>query len=639
MSSQVTVDTCQNVQLDTKRRLHRHVNSESYSEMSLSDRAPSRSRSRSRSRSGGYSRSGSQSSQKVLLNGASLFSTKKGKKRDLREKLKAEKEKVKTTTESVKSLQAKNRLLETELSYLRDELNNLKMAYNDNFISNSVETSKKRKITVSSTATATNSPPAVIPPTSSIESSDSPQSPEPIDIDNADDVFPPRLKEVSDRPLSLTETIKQQQQQLHHQLQQQSILQRQVQQKHTSFPPLIPTKGGPFNKTIIPERIQRTDTSFEQIVNRPRPERNTSQSAQNVPSAPATAYSTENVKSRTPPPIVAYDLDTKKGSQEFAKILGHTDFDINIKNSRCSQIKTRNRKDYDLIVSAVANMNIEHHRYTPYEDRVINVVLRGVCTTFDVNDISDGIDNLNLDITLHNVQKYETEKSMRDGVDLRMWLIQLKAGSNVSELLRQKRFLCHNNVTFERRKQNDVMQCKNCQHFGHIARNCSRHFRCVKCCDSHSPGECPTDHLPRTDSNRRTPSCVNCGQDHPANYRGCQAHIALIKAKQARKQEIRERQHFQQRSANTYRSPNVSFAQAVRTSKPNQPTQIPQSDTNNTNEENCLSFIQRECNATFKTDFFALQRQIRNFAPSYRNLCGEAKQQALIEFVLSITPI
>lgn len=164
-------------------------------------------------------------------------------------------------------------------------------------------------------------------------------------------------------------------------------------------------------------------------------------------------------------------------------------------------------------------------------------------------------------------------------------------------------------------------------------------MRKCKCCDPHKPGECPTDIFARNDNNRRNPSCVNCGQDHPANYRGCQAHITLIKAKQASVQQIQERQHFKQLSANTYRTPNVNFAQEVRNSNPNQSTQVLQAKANSTNDESCLSFIQRECNVTFNTDLFTLQRQIRNFAPSNRNLHGDAKQQTLIEFVLFITPM
>lgn len=43
-----------------------------------------------------------------------------------------------------------------------------------------------------------------------------------------------------------------------------------------------------------------------------------------------------------------------------------------------------------------------------------SIYVRGVCSTFDVNDVQAGIENLNLDM-IHNIQKYETEKSRRCG--------------------------------------------------------------------------------------------------------------------------------------------------------------------------------------------------------------------------------
>lgn len=199
---------------------------------------------------------------------------------------------------------------------------------------------------------------------------------------------------------------------------------------------------------------------------------------------------------------------------------------------------------------------------------------------------------------------------------------------------------------FERRKEHDTIQCKNCQHFGHIARNCSRRFRCVKCLDIHNPGDCPTDVLPLQDNNRRKPTCVNCGKEHPANYRGCQAHIDLIKQKQARIKINEEKQRFRQQSANTYRSADVNFSQAVRSGSTSGPTNTQRqskasrpTEVNNASEDNCLNFLQRECSSLFGTDLFALQRRIRSFAPTYRTLSGEQKQQALIELILSITPI
>lgn len=405
--------------------------------------------------------------------------------------------------------------------------------------------------------------------------------------------------------------------------------------------PALPTKTptlvsshNPFKRSPPMRNIVTTTA----IVHQP--------SQQQLPAGPITSENaTKSIgpSAATSPPIVAYDIDTKKFFAEFKQLLGHSNFDIDTKNSRCSHIRTRNRKDYDAIVEAINNMQIEHHRYTPFEDRITNVILHRMCPTFDKEDIREGIENLKLNIQIHNIQKHETEKSIREQRDLNMWLIQLKPGSNVAELLQQRRFLCQSNIIFERRKHTGVVQCKNCQHFRHTAKNCSRRFRCVKCTEEHRPGECPIDIFPRDDPNRKKPTCVNCGKDHPASYRGCKTHIDLIQLKQERVKQIREQQFFKQQSFNNYRTKEENFADVLRKSQSNS-TQRALNTRNNiltaTQEttDNCYSFLQRECNSVFGMDFFNIQRHIREFAPKYRLLQGMQKQEALIKFILTITP-
>jgi len=63
-------------------------------------------------------------------------------------------------------------------------------------------------------------------------------------------------------------------------------------------------------------------------------------------------------------------------------------------------------------------------------------------------------------------------------------------------------------------------QCKNCQAFGHSASNCFLQYRCVKCADSHQPGNCPRN------NDRNIPlKCANCGQEHTANFSGCSKRL------------------------------------------------------------------------------------------------------------------
>ncbi|GBP94791.1 Nucleic-acid-binding protein from transposon X-element [Eumeta japonica] len=57
-------------------------------------------------------------------------------------------------------------------------------------------------------------------------------------------------------------------------------------------------------------------------------------------------------------------------------------------------------------------------------------------------------------------------------------------------------------------------QCHRCQRYGHASANC--HARCVKCLVPHWTKECPL-----TKESAEKPSCVNCGANHTANYKGC----------------------------------------------------------------------------------------------------------------------
>lgn len=188
-----------------------------------------------------------------------------------------------------------------------------------------------------------------------------------------------------------------------------------------------------------------------------------------------------------------------------------------------------------------------------------------------------------------------------------MWLIQLKPGSDVAALLRQRRFLCQTNIIFETRKTTGIVQCKNCQQFGHTADNCARTFRCVKCVDVHKPGQCPTDVV--TTEPRRNPVCVNCKASHPANYRGCPAYAELLKRKQERireqqelqhykqlsKQELQAQQRFKQRSFNTYKSPQLNFAGAASSRGDTTTARASANRPSTSIEGNSFGFIQQEC--------------------------------------------
>ncbi|XP_017481195.1 PREDICTED: RNA-directed DNA polymerase from mobile element jockey-like [Rhagoletis zephyria] len=53
---------------------------------------------------------------------------------------------------------------------------------------------------------------------------------------------------------------------------------------------------------------------------------------------------------------------------------------------------------------------------------------------------------------------------------------------------------------FEKLKPMVPSQCKNCQRFTHVASNCYLPYRCVKCIDTHGPGECK---IPQKENNNK----------------------------------------------------------------------------------------------------------------------------------------
>lgn len=347
---------------------------------------------------------------------------------------------------------------------------------------------------------------------------------------------------------------------------------------------------------------------------------------------PSATLKTNAVKPTTPPPLVCFDLDCKAARSSFATLLGHTNFDLDGPRGNCTYVRTRCREDYDIIAAAIEDSQLEHHRYTPFEDRVINVLLFKMDPSYSAKDIEEGINELELDIRIHKVMPFETDKATRTGKSLNIWLVQLEPNSDVQALLKIKRLLCHSNINFERRKNSGVIQCKNCQNFGHTAHNCSRMFRCVKCVVAHGPRQCPSD-VDRIDNQpKNPPACVNCGAlDHPANFRGCPAYVQLIRRKQERTTQQRELQKFRQQSANNFRKENISFANAVRHERPtpSMPASI---------DGNPLSYIQEECKRLFNNDLFTIMEKCREFVPRHRLIVDrQEKAFAMLEFIASLS--
>lgn len=122
-----------------------------------------------------------------------------------------------------------------------------------------------------------------------------------------------------------------------------------------------------------------------------------------------------------------------------------------------------------------------------------------------------------------------------------MFLVKLSANSSIPKLVKIRRIL-HQSVSWEALRKNDKIQCKRCQRIGHVAKNCNLKFRCVKCNETHDPGNCKIQTSEGL-VEKSSIFCVHCqNYGHPASYRGCPKLVEYdkkIKKKLEEESEIR----------------------------------------------------------------------------------------------------
>ena len=77
-------------------------------------------------------------------------------------------------------------------------------------------------------------------------------------------------------------------------------------------------------------------------------------------------------------------------------------------------------------------------------------------------------------------------------------------------------YICRMKIKIEALKSSKlIVQCKKCQRYGHTQNFCKRDPKCVKCAGDHLTVDCTKP------KKLQNPKCANCGESHPASYRGC----------------------------------------------------------------------------------------------------------------------
>lgn len=164
---------------------------------------------------------------------------------------------------------------------------------------------------------------------------------------------------------------------------------------------------------------------------------------------------------------------------------------------------------------------IQLHSYQLKSERAFIVYIRGIHSTVNINDIAKALQELNFNPRrIINVQGKENGQPFARNL-FRVELEPDPANSNIYNLP----YLLRMCITVEAfRPRTDPPHCRRCQCLGHTKQYCLRDPRCIKCGDNHELANCK---LAKSDPCK----CANCGEPHPASYRGCPEYQKLRKKK------------------------------------------------------------------------------------------------------------
>ena len=203
------------------------------------------------------------------------------------------------------------------------------------------------------------------------------------------------------------------------------------------------------------------------------------------------------------------------------------------------KIQPDSEKDGEKIMSYFKDQKLEFYTFVSGPYKTIKVVMRGLPIDTPSDDIERQLQELKYPVESVKQMKRKVENFQTGEKEwqlMPLWLVTVYDVQNAPEI-RQLTGLYHLKVTFsDYVSQGGPIQCFNCQGFGHKATGCFVTPKCVKCGKNHSTKDCKKEPM-------EAPTCANCSEQHPANYRQCKKFLAYTNGRrsnnsQARKPEI-----------------------------------------------------------------------------------------------------
>lgn len=212
------------------------------------------------------------------------------------------------------------------------------------------------------------------------------------------------------------------------------------------------------------------------------------------------------------------------------------DFRIRLVAGNRHTLFMSNLDTYEAALELLSEKKIPNFTHAPKSKRVKSYVLKGIRGGYDETRVLEELKEKNPENV--NILKVSKMLLNKENPNFYHFIVQISPDSNAKNLIKIRN-LVWQGVRWEKLRRKGIIQCKNCQGFGHTASNCHMPYRCVKCDKIHEPQQCEITSKVELDKL----TCVNCGENgHPASYKFCKKRIFFLEAMEASRERTRAAQ-------------------------------------------------------------------------------------------------
>lgn len=292
----------------------------------------------------------------------------------------------------------------------------------------------------------------------------------------------------------------------------------------------------------------------------------------------------EESKVKIPPIVVHSYVNNHMETLNKIKEEMKEDFVISAKNNRLI-IKTKNIDDYNLMLKKVSDSKVEYHTYTIESEKILKLVLKGLAPNIQTDVIKENLISNGLKVNVvKQFQKNVLVNGQKTVMNLPIYIIEFASGTKPKDVYKINR-VCYCVVRWEKFQNGDkIVQCYNCQCFGHVSTNCHKKVKCVLCADEHSLKDCPFK-----EQENQLLKCANCGEKHSAGSRECKIYKKMLENRNNRGSTLNNHEragkktlydtHSQNSSNNNGNAHNERLYSHVTTGHRQERTQIDEQNT------------------------------------------------------------